>query len=586
MKKNTWSLKELYSSLESDIFKTDLTNTKVTLEVFSKWCSENFISPDVPKSKLEYYIKHLNSIGTALEKLGEYCQLFLSTNTDRTPALNALEAVEEFYLELAPINALFIKWLDTVDNIENIISSSPSLQEHEFFIMENKEQSKYTLSDGEEKAISKMRSTGSMAWTKLWELQSSTLSIEIDNEKLPLPAVRNMAYHDDRSMREKAYTAELAALETISETSAAAINGIKGEVITLCKMRGYKSPLEMTLLESRMDKDTISTMIQIMKEYLPVFRKYFAKKSQLLGHKNGLPFYDIFAPVGNLSMSFTYEETKDIIIKNFNTFSKNLGDYAKMAFDRNWIDVYPKQNKRGGAFCANLHCIKESRILTNFGGTFNDVITLAHELGHGYHGHCLNNCSHINSQYPMPIAETASTFCETIVKQALLKTAPDKEKLFILENDISDYAQIIVDILSRFLFEDEVFKRRENGSLSAEDLSSIMLWAQKETYGNGLDEDFLHKYMWVVKPHYYDADFNYYNFPYAFGLLFSKGLYSLYLKNPDKFHTDYVKILSVTGCKSHKDIALMADINITNEAFWRSSLDLIKDEIDRYIEMV
>ena len=586
MKKNTWSLKELYSSLESDIFKTDLANAKVNLEAFSKWCGENFTSPYTSKNKLEYYIKHLNSIGTILEKLGEYCQLFLSTNTDSTPALNALEAVEELYLELPPINALFIKWLDTVGDIENIISSSLLLQEHEFFIMESKEQNQYTLSDGEEKAISKMRSTGSMAWTKLWELQSSTLSVEMDNEKLPLPAVRNMAYHDDSSVRKKAYTAELTALETISETSAAAINGIKGEVITLCKMRGYKSPLEMTLLESRMDNGTISTMIQIMKEFLPVFRKYFAKKAQLLGHKNGLPFYDIFAPVGSLSMSFTYEEAKEIIIKNFNTFSKDLGDYAKIAFDSDWIDVYPKQSKRGGAFCTNLHCIKESRILTNFGGTFNDVITLAHELGHGYHGHCLNNCSHINSQYPMPIAETASTFCETIVKQALLKIAPDNEKMFILENDISDYAQIIVDILSRFLFEDEVFKRKENGSLSAEDLSSIMLWAQKETYGNGLDKNFLHKYMWIVKPHYYDADFNYYNFPYAFGLLFSKGLYSLYLNSPDKFHNDYVKILSVTGCKNHKDIALMADIDITNETLWRSSLNLIKKKIDRYIEMV
>ena len=585
MKKNTWSLKELYPSLKSSIFKTDLSCVKEELKIFSLWCNENLIHTNNPRNKLEHYIQHTNSISTTLEKLGEYCQLFLSTDITDTLALNSLEAIEKLHCELAPINAIFTKWLKSIDSIDSIISSSALLTEHEFFLIEAKEKSRYILNDNEEKIISKMRATGSMAWSKLWELQSSTLVIPIGIKKYPLPDIRNMAHSSDKKLRKKAYIAELSALETISETSAAALNGIKGEVITVCKMRGYTSPLEMTLFDSKMDKDILFSMIEAMKEMIPVFRKYFAKKATLLGHKNGLPFYDIFAPVGDLSMSFTYDEAKNIIIKNFNIFSKDLGDYAKMAFDKNWIDVYPKSGKRGGAFCTNLHCIKESRILTNFGGTFNDVITLAHELGHGYHGHCLNNCSHINSQYPMPIAETASTFCETIVKQALLKTAPDNEKLFILENDISDYAQIIVDILSRFLFEDEVFKRRKNGSLSVEDLSSIMTWAQKETYGDSLDKNHLHKYMWIVKPHYYDADFNYYNFPYAFGLLFSKGLYSLYLNNPDNFHQDYVKILSATGCKNHKDIALMADIDITDRSFWQNSLNIIKEEIDRYIEM-
>ena len=185
----------------------------------------------------------------------------------------------------------------------------------------------------------------------------------------------------------------------------------------------------------------------------------------------------------------------------------------------------------------------------------------------------------------MPIAETASTFCETIAKNALLAKADDKTKLFILETDISDSAQIVVDILSRFLFEDKLFELRKDGPLTAEEMSDIMLWAQKETYGDGLDEKYLHKYMWVIKPHYYDADYNYYNFPYAFGLLFARGLYSVYKKRGASFPADYDKLLSVTGKNLLKDAAALFDIDITSKKFWANSIEEIKGDINKFISI-
>jgi len=272
-------------------------------------------------------------------------------------------------------------------------------------------------------------------------------------------------------------------------------------------------------------------------------------------------------------------------VDNFRTFSDKLADYAAHAFDNRWIDAEPREGKRGGAFCENLHTIGESRILANFDGSFSNMTALAHELGHGYHGACLIKEEFLNSNYPMPIAETASIFCETIVKEAALESASDEEAFSILENDISDSAQVIVDIMSRFIFESEVFRRREEGSLSVNELKEIMIDAQKQSYGNGLDHDFLHPYMWLCKPHYYSADYNFYNFPYAFGLLFSKGLYAEYMKRGKEFVPDYDRMLSMTGKLDIVDVAKVMNIDIRKADFWRSSLELIRKDIDKFIRL-
>ena len=294
-----------------------------------------------------------------------------------------------------------------------------------------------------------------------------------------MPVVRNIAHSKDAALRKKAYEAELEAYRKIEESSAAALNGIKGEVLTTSELRGYASPLEETLINSRMDEETLNAMLDAIREYLPVFRKYYRKKAELLGHKNGLPFYDLFAPVGNMDRTYSYEEARDYIVKNFRSFSDKLADFAENAFNNRWIDAEPREGKRGGAFCSNIHPIKESRILANFNGSFSNLVTLAHELGHAYHGHCLKDESILNSRYPMPIAETASIFCETIVMNAALEEAKDYEELSLLESSIQDAGQVIVDIYSRFLFESEVFEKRKKHSLSVKELKELMIEAQK-----------------------------------------------------------------------------------------------------------
>lgn len=585
----TWSLIELYTAFDSDDFKKDMDKCSIEISKLHSWAQNELVNQDNAITKMEQYISSINRFFHTYSKLVNYAELSLSVNAKDTKALQALEKLEEMLAELTVPEVTFQKWLSSIKNLDELIYKSKLLIEHNFFFSEQVNKSKHMLSEKEEVIISKMKNTGSSAWTKLQELLTSTLlvDLEVDGEQkqLPLSAVRNLAYEKDPLIRKHAYEAELKAYKKVEASSAACLNGIKGEVITTSKMKGYASPMERTLIDSRMDSVTLDVMLSAIREALPVFHKYLKKKAEIIGHKNGLPFYDLFAPLGESERKYTYPEAMEFIVKNFSSFSTRLADFAQNAYTKRWIDVEPREGKRGGAFCSNIHAIKESRILTNFDGSFSDVTTLAHELGHGYHGECLQDETYLNSHYPMPIAETASIFCETIIKNAALKTATKEETFFILENDLSDSTQVVVDIYSRFLFESEVFRRRAEGSLSVGDLKDIMLKSQKEAYGDGLDPNNMHPYMWACKPHYYYADTNFYNFPYAFGLLFAKGLYAEYLKKGESFVKEYDKLLSVTGKNLIADVALIAGINIRSIDYWRGALKLIEKDIEKFIAL-
>lgn len=580
-----WDLTPLYPSFESDAFQNDLKNLRVQLT--SMKGRYTFTNVADSKKEIIAYVNDLNATLSLIYRLHSYAGLTFQANTADEAAMRYVDQMDVLLTELTEPGVKFQRYLTTLSDLDNILDSDPLLQEHAFIIREQFEKAKYMLSDQEEILLALLRNTGSTAWGTLQSKLTSSLMVTLDVEgeikTLPLAAVRNLARHDSAEVRKAAYDAELEGYTRIDEAVAFALNSIKGEVITVAKLRGYASPLEQSALTSRLDLDTLNAMIGAMKDKLPSFRKYLRRKGEILGHKNGLPFYDMFAPVLDSSLKFTYQEATAFIIKHFGSFSQELSDYAKQAFEGNWIDVEPRQGKVGGAFCAGIHPIKESRILTNFTGSFSDVSTLAHELGHGYHGAQVFCESALNSDYPMPVAETASIFCETIVTDAALKGVSDEDKIYILEKSLEGSTQVIVDILSRFIFETSVFEARKDAPLPISEIKALMVAAQKEAYGDGLDENFLHPYMWLCKSHYYSAQFNFYNYPYAFGLLFGKGLYAQYLNGYENFQAAYNKLLNNTTKMTAKDVAATMNIDITQKDFWLKSLEIIEREIEEFV---
>ena len=586
-----WDLNDLYESFTCEKFKNDYENLEKEISKINNFATENFSNSDDSVRKIEQYITLINDF-TKYINLAFYTRLILSVDCLNETAMKIMDNLEVQFAELERPAVMFKRFLSQVEDLESKIESSELLKEHKFFITNNKKESTYMLSEQEEIVIARLQNTGSRSFTKLQQQLTSTLLVEmtVDGEEkmLPLPLVRSFASSKDAEKRKAAYFAELESYKKIDKSVAFALNSIKGEVITLCKMRKYDNALDMTLQDSHMDRETLDALLGAMKDYLPSFRKYLKAKAKFLGHENGLPFYDLLAPVGTLNQTFTYEEAQEYIVKNFASFSTELAELTSKAFRDNWLDVKIREGKSGGAFCSNLHNIKQSRIMSNFNDDLDSVMTLAHELGHAYHGYCLREETSINSKYSMPIAETASTFCETILSKAILNdpNVDSNTKKVILENELQGATQIIVDIYSRFLFEDAVFKKRETGSLSVEELNSMMLEAQLEAYGDGLDPNVMHPYMWLCKGHYYSATRNYYNFPYAFGQLFAKGLYSIYLEKGDSFVELYKNMLQATGKNNLKDIASLAQIDITKKEFWASSLKLVEEEIEELLKLL
>jgi pepF/M3 family oligoendopeptidase len=447
------------------------------------------------------------------------------------------------------------------------------------------------MSEAEEVLAAEMTLSGGNAFDKLQGTVTSQLSVdfELDGamQKLPAPALINLRSHPDEPTRHRGYDAENILWAGVQEILAACMNGVKGEAITLNKKRGREDAVHASIDNSRMDRATLNAMLGAMKDSFPMFRKYFKHKAKLLG-KEKLAWWDINAPMGKTDKIYSWEEARDFIVENFNQFSPELGTFARRAFDNGWIDAEQRDGKRGGAFCMGVAGVKESRILSNFDGSFDQVSTLAHELGHAFHNECAYQAgkTEIQQATPMTLAETASIMCETIVTQAVLKQTTDKQELLaVLEAQINGAAAVIVDIYSRYLFESEVFTRREQAELSADDLNDIMEHAQKATYGDGLDERYLQKFMWTWKPHYYSPQLSFYNYPYAFGLLFATGLYAVYQKRGVDFVPDYKNLLASTGEERAAELADRFGINIRTKKFWADSLAIIGKQVERYCEL-
>ncbi|MDR0831338.1 MAG: M3 family oligoendopeptidase [Bacillales bacterium] len=573
-----WNLNDLYEGFKGK-YENDLLKLKETVNQYKVSVNQKSLDSI---TYIENVLKIEEQITILATKLISYPQLIQSTNVNNEDCPKYISKVITILNELTASQVDFSKYLVKVD-LSNL--DSELINEYRFILNKRQENAKHLLSKKEEIMYAKLSELASSSWDELQSLTTANLLLDFEGKKITLSEVRNLAYDNNQETRKKAYEVELKGYETIEAFTALALSNIKREVTYITKLRKYKTPLEHSLTVCSMQKKSLDALISAMKDYRPYFAKYFKAKAKYLGYKKSLPFYEMFAPVGKLEKTYTYQEARELVCSAYYSFSQKLGDFASKAFDNAWIDVYSQKGKVGGAFCSNLAPIKQSRILTNFTGSLSDCLTLAHELGHAYHGEIIQDNAPLNIDYPMELAETASIFCETITNNYLLKefTKPE-ERLSILENSLQGDAQVIIDILSRYIFETNLLKKA-NGPVSSNEMKEMMLKAQKEAYLDGLDSKLLHPYMWLCKGHYYSAGFNFYNFPYAFGLLYGKGLYAQYQKDSVSFLKSYDEMLKLTTSATAEEVALSMNIDITKKDFWLSSLEVIKKDIDEVIKL-
>lgn len=578
-----WSLDVLYKGYQDENFTKDYKKLMDLIKEIKEFVPT--LSQIEPVKGVTASITYLENYRVLMAKLSDYVTLRQSTNTTDSETTSHLGKIEEADSALSKEIAMIKKYFAKLENLEEIMNQDEKLKNYDFFFKHIKEEANFALSDDVEEVIAKLNISAGSAWSMLQQYLTSTLEVDYNDEKTTLSGIRNLAYSSNSAVRKAAYEAELASYAKIKDSVAFSLNSLKAQVNTITELRGYSSPLAMTLFQSWMKQETLDAMFEAIKEYLPKFHAYLRRKAEVLGYKNGLPWYELFAPLGESDKTYTLEEAKEYLIGHFKGFAGDLADMIEAAFDNGWIDFYPRPGKVGGAFCANLTFVKESRILTNYDGSLSDIVTLAHELGHAYHGMLIEDHHPLNTDYTMPVAETASTFNETVIMNAAIKESQGKEKLALVESQLQDVTQIICDIYSRFLFESAVFEKRKDAFLFSDDLEEIMLSAQKEAYGDGLDPNYLHPYMWVCKSHYYRDSLNFYNFPYAFGGLFARGLYAKYQTEGADFVPKYRALLKATTVSTVEDVALMAGIDLTTTEFWKDSLKIIAESIDLFLDL-
>ena len=572
-----WNLDPIYKGFDDPAFAADMAALKQKVEDITAFTAQ--LSGLSATEGLTRGIALQEQFVDLAFKLAGYASLRQSANTRDPEAGSRMGQVMQLYSGVAAPFAAWKDWASKLPDLQETVVKDENLRDYAFMFQNLAESSQYLLPGMGEEIMAKMGLSGGDAWSEMQQYLTSTVPVHYNGGITNLSSIRNLAYDANADVRKAAYEAELQCYDRIKDPVAYALNSIKLETISDCQLRGYASPLERTLKHSNMKQETLDAMLGAMDEYLPKFWQYLKAKGKVLGHENGLPWYDMFAPMGNSSTKFTAEESRAYLVNLFAEFDSELSEMVATAFDNAWIDFYPRDGKAGGAFCAGVECLGESRILTNFDGMFGDVVTLAHELGHAFHNHCIKDHRPLNHDYSMPLAETASTFNECVVMASAIGKAVDKnEKIALIESQLQDATQIICDIYSRFRFEKMVLDNRSDMFMNADTLCQFMLDAQKQSYGDGLDHNCLHPYMWVCKSHYYGP--TYYNFPYAFGGLFARGLYAQYEKEGAAFVPKYKKLLYTTPIATAEDVAKVADIDLTDKNFWRAALQTIADQVD------
>ena len=580
---DVWNLDPLYQGFEDPAFEADLEKLKTVVAAMGTLAGS--LAQAQPMDALKEGIRLQEDATVLLYKLYGYASLRQSADTKDSAAGSQIGRIMAIYSGFAAPVAAYKSWATSLPNLIELVQSDEDLKVYNFLFQNMEDSSRYPLPGRGEEIMAKMEMSGSSAWADLQQYLTSTVPVSYRGTTTNLSAIRNLAYDPDPQVRKDAYEAEVACYERIRDAVAFALNSIKLETISDCQLRGYESPLQRTVKRNDMKMETLNAMLEAMDEYAPKFWQYLKAKAKAMGYENGLPWYELFAPMGKSSTKFTAEQSRDYLVSLFAEFDQELSDMVARAFDEAWIDFYPRDGKAGGAFCADVPTLKQSRILTNFDGAFGDVVTLAHELGHAFHNQCIFDHRPLNQGYSMPLAETASTFNECVVMASAIGKAADKdEKIALIENQLQDATQIICDIYSRYRFETMVFANREEQFMNADTLCQYMLEAQKQSYGDGLDHNCLHPYMWVCKGHYYGPTF--YNFPYAFGGLFARGLYAQYEKEGAAFVPKYKKLLNTTPIATAEDVAKVADIDLTDKEFWRAALQTIADQIDQLCELL
>ena len=588
-----WSVSDVHESFESRSFTDAMEQTGADTGRLNALFDEHDIRKcdarpvtEADGRAADAVIRAFNETGLRGDVMGAYVYATVSTDSFDETAQGLASELNVFESQRQPLLARLADWVSSL-GVDDLAGVSSEVAEHRGPLSILALRAAHQMSETEEGLYAELGTTGSTAWQRLHSDVTSQLTEVVElpggDEELPMAAIRGLANDADPAVRRAAYEAELRAWPRVAVACAAAMNAVKGEANTVNRRRGWDSPIDASLFANNIARATFDAMQAAVDAALPDLRRWMHAKARLHGRVGALPWYDLSAPLPFAPGSISWTDGLGIVRGAFSSYSPGLGSLVDRAVNEQWIDAGPRAGKQGGAFCMPF-VDDRTLVLLNWSGSVDSAQVTAHELGHAYHNTQLAQRTILQRRMPMALAETASIFCETLVVEEGLQHLEGRDRLALLDVNLLGAVQIIVDIRSRLIFETEVFARRQRRTIGVSELNEMMLSAQAEAYGDGLDQTTAHPYMWAVKPHYYGSHF--YNWPYTYGFLFGLGLFAKYREDPQRFQQVYDDVLSRAGMDTAEELAGVFGFDVSQEAFWTASLDVLRAHIDQYATLV
>ncbi len=576
-------MRHFKETLETDII--ELSQKAANLEPLAKENADAweaiFLAAEDLSDRLSHLGSYLGCLSAADARNEDYA---------REEASFALLAAAGEKLDVELLRAL----KGVSDSIIDAFIDRSGLAECGHFLHRQREEAQRTMSPEQEVLSADLGVDGLHAWGRLYDSISGKLEFDMHfpdkpKERRPISQRRALMEDPDRRVRQAAFDGGNRAWEGMEDIAGAALNAISGTRLTLNRHRGVDHFLDIALFQSSISHQTIDAMFRAIADQIELPRRILALKARLLRTK-AIAWYDLGAPLPLPEREeLCWEEGKALVARSFDQAYPLLGDFFSQTCKRKWIDHSPRPGKRPGAFCTGSMLTRESRIYMTYNNTLGDVRTLAHEVGHAFHSYIMRDVRSYAHYYPMTLAESASTFGEMILTEGIISdpSFSPAQKASALDQEIGHGAIFLLDIPVRYQFEKKLYEERTAGELSVSRLKTLMVETQREVFGEVLEKGGEDPYFWASKLHFYITGVTFYNFPYTFGFLLSRGLFSIFKQEGTAFLPRYEEFLRLTGSESAEGVARRAlGRDLEDPQFWTEAIQTLEAPLAHLEELL
>lgn len=580
-----WDLLQIVESTDPKAIKRELESRVAEAEKIRNKYHGNIT--DFDAQHLREFLEMKDAFTLKCEGVVKYCYLLYSADSTVDVAKELHEAVRKAQMRIDQALAFIDIELGRLLAKNPSLTKDPLLAEYKHFLQKILRRVPHMLSEVEEQLIITKDKNGVAAWQLLqsdW-LSTKTFDIQIEGEKKTLPYGKIIGYYQspNRDLRKRVNQIVYENLGKDEIIWASAIRAVCDDHLQICRQRKYSTPMTQSLIANDVDQQIIDSLMRTIEKSVGLYQRYLKLKAKLMGLKK-LTSYDLVAPLPNApEMKYSWKESRKEVVDAYTEFDEEVGGWVNEMFEKRHIDGKVRKGKETGAWCASWIAGKSAYILQSFNEKMGDLYTQAHELGHAVHAYLgSRNQKPSNLEIGSCIAETGSVFGELLLTERLLNKAKTKEeKQAILANVLDEFGMAAFQVSARVFFEQSMYEAIEQGRfLDGETVAKLWVAARDKIYGDSVYWLDVMKWEWTMKPHYYLANYRFYNYPYVYAQLFVFALYKLYKEQGKAFVPKLKKILAAGSSKSPRDLAAELGLDITKEAFWEKGMEQAKEFVD------